>query len=210
MLASIAHKFVVGDELPKVPYRTLLDYFVDTCFYLQFLAALSIFLVYYFEIFDVTVERRSLSEAVASSGSGESADLTGPVWWKLNWCLLGFNVLLFLIMCVWVGLRTWFVFHDVEHWRKMADYINSGNADSVTDSMHDIHSATRPEKHWFADYLHTKRSQVSKFLHIGQTHEKASLSTSMKARPPQKAVAKKPVAKNLEVQGNDDRILAES
>jgi hypothetical protein len=34
-------RFVVGDAMPKVDYRTLVDIYVDTCFYLQVLTMLA-------------------------------------------------------------------------------------------------------------------------------------------------------------------------
>jgi hypothetical protein len=37
LLLSISNKFIVGDAVPKVDYRTLVDIYVDTCFYLQVL-----------------------------------------------------------------------------------------------------------------------------------------------------------------------------
>jgi hypothetical protein len=47
VVASIANKFVVGDELPKVPYRTLVDLYVDLCFLLIMVSMASVFLVFY-------------------------------------------------------------------------------------------------------------------------------------------------------------------
>ena len=40
ILANIAAKFVVSGEMPKVPYRTLCDYYMDLCFFNQVLVAL--------------------------------------------------------------------------------------------------------------------------------------------------------------------------
>lgn len=41
LLLSISNKFVVGDAMPKVDYRTCVDIYVDTCFYLQVLTMLA-------------------------------------------------------------------------------------------------------------------------------------------------------------------------
>jgi hypothetical protein len=49
MLASISNKFVVGDKLAKVPYRTLTDEYIDVCFAVQVFTILSNVLVLHFE-----------------------------------------------------------------------------------------------------------------------------------------------------------------
>lgn len=35
LLASISNKYVVGERLPKVPYRTLIDVYIDVSFLCQ-------------------------------------------------------------------------------------------------------------------------------------------------------------------------------
>ena len=40
-LCVLPIRFVVGDAMPKVDYRTLVDIYVDTCFYLQVLTMLA-------------------------------------------------------------------------------------------------------------------------------------------------------------------------
>lgn len=49
LLASLANKYVVSDQLPKVPYRTMVDIYVDGCFYLQVLTLVSNWLVYKYD-----------------------------------------------------------------------------------------------------------------------------------------------------------------
>lgn len=47
LLAIIGNKYVVGNELPKLQYRTLCDQYVDFCFTLQIITIGSFLLVYY-------------------------------------------------------------------------------------------------------------------------------------------------------------------
>lgn len=41
MLAAITNKFVVSEHLPKIPYRTLVDLYLDICFMMHILVILS-------------------------------------------------------------------------------------------------------------------------------------------------------------------------
>ena len=154
LLAAIAHKFVVGDELPKVPYRTLLDYYVDTCFILQFVVVMSIFVLFY-------VDKNRVLE-----GSIELFP------WRLNWILLGFNVFVYLCVSFWVLLKWHFVVSDVEHWMRISEHISAGLADAETDNIMDIHHMTLPKKPWGIHFFHKHRTEKSKFLHFGG-HKKA-------------------------------------
>jgi len=47
LVATIANKFVVMNDLPRVKYRTLCDIFLDVCFWLQLWTMASSFLVIY-------------------------------------------------------------------------------------------------------------------------------------------------------------------
>ena len=48
LIASIANKYVVCDELPKVNYRTVVDIFIEISFFLQFLTILATTIIYSF------------------------------------------------------------------------------------------------------------------------------------------------------------------
>ena len=48
LLASISNKFVIGDHIPKVEYRTLLDIYLDFCFYMQLLTLFVSVVVFWF------------------------------------------------------------------------------------------------------------------------------------------------------------------
>ena len=182
LVASIAHKFVVGDELPKVPYRTLLDYYVDGCFVLQFLVVSSIFVVSYMDRYDIFP---GMTKEYDDQENHE--DETNPFPWMLNWILLALNVLLYLLLTAWVLLKVHYVQTDVDHWKNMADHINAGQSDSVAVSVRDIHSLTQPEHRWGLHFLHKKRASRSKFLHFGG-HKKAPTS----ANPPLASKTTKP------------------
>ena len=46
LLANIATKFVVSDYMPKVPYRTIVDLYMDACFFNQFFVGVGNGIVY--------------------------------------------------------------------------------------------------------------------------------------------------------------------
>ena len=86
----------MGDELPKVPYRTLLDIYVDGCFFLQFLVVASIFVVEYMERYHILMKDHNTEEAVAEHRFLQAEVEEFP--WILNWILLAVNVFLFLLL----------------------------------------------------------------------------------------------------------------
>jgi hypothetical protein len=156
-----------------VPYRTLLDYYVDGCFFLQFLVVMSIFVVEYMERYRILMH----DEVAAEEAPAEHRRLdpeTEEFPWKLNWILLAVNVFLYLMLVAWVLLKVHFVNTDVEHWLRIANHINSGQSDAASVSVKEIHHITQPPKHWSLDFLHSKRNTKSKFLHFGG-HKKATV-----------------------------------
>lgn len=157
----------MGDELPKVPYRTLLDYYVDGCFCLQFLVVASIFVLAYMERYHILEEWVGHVSGHESVEGSVREDEIHPFPWVLNWILLALNVLLYLCLCAWVLLKVHYVQTDVDHWLNMADHINEGHGDNVTVSVIDIHTKTQPDHRWGLHFLHKKRSKKSKFLHFG-------------------------------------------
>lgn len=168
-MACIAHKFVVGDELPKVPYRTLLDYYVDGCFVLQFLAVASAFVVYYMDKYHVRMNEMAPTP--------ESLQQITDFPWILNWVLLGVNVALWVLLVAWVLLKMHFVKTDVEHWLRIADRINSGETDGEYASVKDMQKMTAPPAHWGRSYLRGDMDERSGFLHFGgRKKTRASLS----------------------------------
>ena len=46
VLSTIALKFSVNDQVPKLPYMTLFDYFLMTCLYIQVVVGLSNALIF--------------------------------------------------------------------------------------------------------------------------------------------------------------------
>lgn len=160
MVASIAHKFVVGDELPKVPYRTLLDWYVDGCFLLQFLIVASAFLVKYVD--DCLLLRQH------AVGATNYLPVQVESAWSLSCALLVLNVSIWLSLFTWVCLKTYFVHTDVEHWMRIAEHINAGRSDAVTVSVREIQTLTQeaPQRGLF-DFLRRKRGKKSVFLDFG-------------------------------------------
>ena len=171
-MASIAHKFVVGDELPKVPYRTLLDYYVDGCFALQFLVVASFFILAYKERHDLTPDVEHDKDIVIRR------DEVQLDTWDLNWILLALNVTLYLLLTAWVLVKVYYVQTDVDHWLNMADHINAGYGDLPTVSVSELHAKTQPDHRWGVQFMHKKREKKSNFLHFdGKKAEEMNVST---------------------------------
>jgi hypothetical protein len=53
LLAIIGNKYVVGNKLPKLQYRTLCDRYVDFCFFLQIVSIASFMLIYELSFYEV-------------------------------------------------------------------------------------------------------------------------------------------------------------
>lgn len=187
---------MVGDELPKVPYRTLLDVYVDGCFFLQFLVVMSLFVVEYMERYRIYMHDEAAAEETVAEEHRRLDPETEEFPWKLNWILLAVNVFLYLLLVAWVLLKVHFVKTDVEHWLRIADHINSGQSDAVSVSVKEIHHITQPPKHWTLDFLHSKRNNKSKFLHFGG-HKKAAMAEpgTLSAKVPSTGASMKGSAK---------------
>lgn len=196
LVASIAHKFVVGDELPKVPYRTLLDYYVDGCFGLQFLVVASFFLLAYVERSDLAMVEHDKDIVIRKTGVQLST-------WELNWILLVLNVVLYLLLTAWVLLKVHYVQSDVDHWLNMADHINAGHGDIPTVSVMDLHARTQPSHKWGLHFLHKKREKKSNFLHFGSKKQDEIVSSGR--RTPRAGEARASKSYQYSSIGQDER-----
>mmetsp|Transcript_23398 Transcript_23398/g.22536 ORF Transcript_23398/g.22536 Transcript_23398/m.22536 type:complete len:803 (+) Transcript_23398:414-2822(+) len=94
LLLSISNKFVVGDAMPKVDYRTCVDIYVDTCFYLQVLTMLA----------NAIVEKY------------QDVEFLGPIGRYLN--LIFFLLELVAAFCLheWLVINLWNHRADIEEW----------------------------------------------------------------------------------------------
>jgi hypothetical protein len=94
LLLSISNKFVVGDAMPKVDYRTCVDIYVDTCFYLQVLTMLA----------NAIVEKY------------QDLEFLGPLGRYLN--LIFFLLELVAAFCLheWLVINLWNHRADIEEW----------------------------------------------------------------------------------------------
>jgi hypothetical protein len=126
LVCSIEHKYVVGDELPKLPYRTILDIYVDVNFGTQIYATLVNVLVYHYQ----------------------TAEYGAP------WAQSHLNDLLFFIQLgIFVLFHCWYLvtlrdyFSDVIYWRSQLKKEVDGRAkDKLTWFGFRLKSTKRAEK----------------------------------------------------------------
>lgn len=114
MLAAISNKFVVGDQLPKVPYRTTVDIYLDVSFFLHILIILTNVIVYY------------VSENHAFGWLGEEENCNFTIFVFVAIFYGGYH--LYLLQ----NLRSHAL--DVEEWKAESD--NAGNPDFKPQRRH--------------------------------------------------------------------------
>lgn len=103
LLANISTKFVVGDSIPKVTFRTLCDWYIDFCFFLQVV-----------EVFCIVV-----SFVVAESP--HYAALT-------NEAAFAFQLYTFIVFHFWLGWRLREHMLDVAAWTDSLLMLGNGKA----------------------------------------------------------------------------------
>ena len=129
VIASIANKFVVGDELPKVPYRTIVDMYIDICFFLIMVSMGSVFLVHYFQAeYFHPAEHHEVVHEITNSTEHHARRLSGAVAaveythegemlaWLVNWCLLGGSFGVYLLFHIWLIFQVSSVNQDIALW----------------------------------------------------------------------------------------------
>ncbi|KAH8061310.1 GABA-A receptor [Aureococcus anophagefferens] len=124
MLTNVATKFTITDYMPKVPYRTLCDFYLDVCFFCQFGVTLSnaaIFILYRaLPKYAVTLPVVGGTHRVVHIANAACAALAAYVLLKLN-------------------AHTFFRLDahrkDVEEWRKQALPASSPPAEHETDGV---------------------------------------------------------------------------
>lgn len=125
LLASIANKYVVGDQLPKVEYRTLVDVYVETCYFLQVFTVVSNALVCHFNQYyqDVQFPQQLLLLFPPSYH-----------WILINYVTIN-NTCLCAQLFIGILLHDWLFTrlynHDIDkkHW--LEDAVNSGFEDTT-------------------------------------------------------------------------------
>jgi hypothetical protein len=113
LLASICYKYVVCDKLPKVPYRTVADYYIDMSFFCQLFGILSAI----------------LRDWVVDDSSPKGGWFS--IYPNLNRVLFGVNIGLYLLFHVWMFFKLRSHAIDVRAWRSKALQLNNayGNID---------------------------------------------------------------------------------
>jgi len=90
-------RFVIGDHIPKVDYRTLLDIYLDFCFYLQLVTMFATVLVHW----------------VHSNGAINNAPLLAE---RLNWAIFMIEFVVAYIFHEWIYFKVSNNELDIEHW----------------------------------------------------------------------------------------------
>lgn len=91
-----ARRFVIGDHIPKVDYRTLLDTYLDFCFYLQLFTMFATVLVHW--VYS--------SEAMGGPLIAE----------RLNWAFFAVELVVAYIFHEWIYFKVCNNELDIEHW----------------------------------------------------------------------------------------------
>jgi len=114
LLASITNKYVIGDKLPKVPYRTVVDGYIDISFFCQIFGVLS----------------AVLRDWVVDHGDSVHRRLGEETGWlrvapHLNTLLFFTNVGVFAIYHLWLFFKLKNHVADVSVWKSKALALNN-------------------------------------------------------------------------------------
>ena len=143
------NKFAVGNSLPKVDYRTLVDCYVDVCCLCIFISAFSAFITKF-------VYEEDHDEELA---------------WEVNGILFAINISILFVAVIYVCVRVRNVHDGISEWLGHAETrrkeINSSEC-----IVEDIDAASNSDKK-----NHKRDRRASAFLDVGggrKTHSKTS------------------------------------
>lgn len=88
---------MIGDHIPKVDYRTLLDTYLDFCFYLQLVTMFATVLVHWVRSSEVITNAPVIAE-------------------RLNWCIFATELIVAYIFHEWMYFKVCNNELDIEHW----------------------------------------------------------------------------------------------
>ena len=187
LLTNVATKFTIADYMPKVPYRTLCDFYLDVCFFCQFGIAISnaaLFLLY-----------RCLPRYSVRVGYGVGGFKVVDV---ANVACLGVAAYALLKLNVHTFFRLDAHHRDVEEWRKQALPASSpppeANAAGVKLSANAEATAAGRLRHLFAIGKKSERSVAPHGGGGGQHHHNVSTKSNLSVHTG---------AENLEPQEHD-------
>ena len=117
LLAIIGNKYVVGNELPKLQYRTLCDQYVDFCFTMQIIAIGSFLVVYEFNTIEI------------EGGIGNLGALLNELFFSLQLFATG-------VFHYWLSSRLRDHVIDMNVWRKILvpEHEREGDKSPIVDS----------------------------------------------------------------------------
>ena len=112
LLLSICYKYVVGDKLPKVPYRTVVDSYIDISFACQIFGMLSAILRDWYVYSDEHINNNSSSSWLS-------------IYPNLNRVLFSINCIMYAIFHVWLYIKLSNHAVAVNEWKGKALALNN-------------------------------------------------------------------------------------
>ena len=185
LLTNVATKFTIADFLPKVPYRTLCDYYLDVAFFCQFGMALSNPLIY---LVHRAIPRKSIKVPVLGTC-------------RIVEVLNALSFLCAFSMLAWLNLRTAAHLkahrHDVEQWRKQALPASSPAVDGEEAGvkLEDSGKATAAGR--LRDVFFSKGSDAPRRVHPNGGNLSDAGAEDLAAYDPDAAAASRPPSDGL-------------
>jgi hypothetical protein len=148
LTALIANKYVVADQLPKVDYRTMVDFYLDGIFLLQGLTTVSNSYIAHFQNVPAVNHYffwKSAAKCVAAAGVTcvkPPSLIFNPIGWLITLYFDTLNIQFFMLQLVlglglhiWMGVTLYDHSLDVEKWIQDANDENDLNATLTEDGI---------------------------------------------------------------------------
>lgn len=161
VMASIANKYVVGDSLPKVNYKTLADVYIDYCFYLQAITILMHSIITKFQNEPLSLDYLPYTCALDIPGAvlRGSANFLGD-W--LNTALFAANFIAGVALHVWIYATLAEHNVNIEAWK--AGSVVSTSSTGTSASPQKSFKAQKEELSVLATAFETAKVQVVKLV----------------------------------------------
>lgn len=139
LLAAITNKFIVAEDLPKIPYRTLIDTYLDVCFVMHMLVILSNVVVLEFT--------------------------NDPMWGHLGENLNPY--LFYIFMSIFGSFHIWLVVAILEYRADVEDWVRESNMIGPVQNLRRMGSYFRPEEQQIFPEYSTEASIEQKMIELG-------------------------------------------
>jgi hypothetical protein len=139
LLAAITNKFIVAEDLPKIPYRTLIDVYLDVCFVMHMLVILSNVIVLEFT--------------------------NDPMWGHLGENLNPY--LFYIFLSIFVSFHMWLGVTIYEYSEDVKDWVRESNMIGRVQNLRRMGSYFRPEEQQIFPEFTTEESIEAKMVEMG-------------------------------------------